>query len=520
MGLTEKMEEKINELQDELKKNEEFENSSSEKIFEILNNRENICTPGFLLRRQVQIKFPEIIENAANESGVKEFADLINLGNIEWESKFVTALSKKLSENKFKHFGENTLDIEPKQWKNYLSDSARCQRNTAVKLIFALEMDKLTAEKFLLANGHELLSLRNPFDYSCKVCLDCEFTYSDAENLFEEFDKQRDKTQFIDKNQESPDDDFTHRIKNETEQLIKNDKIAFEDLKNQILQTMLKYQKSFRLNRNDSGYSFRNIERFKILLKYLTLLYPKVDVVVGNPFSKDYAFKQIEIEKKSDGTPKVPQHLKNSMFDSQGIDLPEYAEIVNYGGPELEKRGAAKRLYDNVPFTKNILIPLRSLDKNIRAILRAIKNPDHSIAVNRDTVLFLTYFFITGWLFAEKDHKKKILETLENEINELEEIDDDTVTMDILYILQEISEALEEIGENEEIPTQKYITFINRILTPFEFVGFYSPFVLDRFILICLMSLKYFDEEYFMQMMISESYRLSLDYMEKEENKK
>ena len=53
------------------------------------------------------------------------------------------------------------------------------------KIIFAFKMDEVTAAKFLLANGHELLSLRNPLDYACRVCLKYyNFTYSNAETLF------------------------------------------------------------------------------------------------------------------------------------------------------------------------------------------------------------------------------------------------------------------------------------------------------------------------------------------------
>ena len=510
MGITERIEEKINVLQEKLKTtNKTLEDSSPENIWEFLNHHENICTPGFILRKQLQIKFPKIVRMCADKSGVKNYADLLNSGNVKWDSNFIEVLSKKLSEMPFKKFLGSPLNIEMKQWKNYLNDSARCQRNTAIKLIFALQMDELTRAKFLLANGHELLSLRNPFDYACKVCLDCKFTYDEAEILFNEFDKSRDKTQYIDETQESPDDDFTQRIKDETEELIKQDIISFEDFKDLILAKMLEYQKSFRLNRNESGYSFRNMERFKILLKYLTLLYPKMWFL-----SKKDEFNQVDIKKNEDGTPKTPQHLINAMLESQEIDLPEYVELSEYGGPHLEERGTAKRLYDNIPFTKNVLIPLRSLSKNIRAILRAIKNPENSSAVSRDTVLFLTYFLITGWLFAEDEHKEKILEELNDDIQTSE---DGKATAEMLYILEEILEALDDISENEKIPAEKYILLINRILTPFEFIEFYAPFVLDRFILICLMSLKYFDKEYLMPMIIAESYRLSLDFMQKEE---
>ena len=38
--------------------NKEFEVKLQENIFDFLNRRENLCTPGFLLRRQLQAKFP------------------------------------------------------------------------------------------------------------------------------------------------------------------------------------------------------------------------------------------------------------------------------------------------------------------------------------------------------------------------------------------------------------------------------------------------------------------------------
>lgn len=510
MSITERMGEQLSDWQNELEKLDfELKDSSQEKVFEFLNRRENICTPGFILRRQIQKEFPKLIEESAVKAGVAIYADLLVSGNVDWDTQLIECLSKKLEETVFEQYGKYPPNIEWKQWKNYLSDKSRCQRDTAIKLIFALNMDELTAAKFLLSSGRELLNWRNSFDYSCKVCLTYHFKYTDAENLFNEFERRRDKNQFIDETQEQANSDFTRKIKNETEQFSKNDKILFEDLKELILETMLKYQKDFRLHRNESGYSFQNLERFKILLKYLTLLYPTFNAFVG----KD-GLNNVEIEKKADGTPKFPKHLIISMLESQEIDLPEYAELAKYGGPELEARGLNKRLYDNIPFTRNILIPLRSLEKNIRAILRAIKNPENAIDINRDAVLFLTYFLITGWIFAEEEKKEQILENLQDDIDEFEA---GSSSSEMVQILEEVLYGLGSIEDNKNLSVDFYISLINRILTPFDFIGCYAPFVLDRFILICLMSLKYFDEEYLMQLVIDESYRLSLKLMNQKE---
>lgn len=66
MGITEKMEHEMSLWATEL--------DAPNKIFEFLNKRENLCTSGFLLRRQLQIKFPELINKAAKQSGVEDCA--------------------------------------------------------------------------------------------------------------------------------------------------------------------------------------------------------------------------------------------------------------------------------------------------------------------------------------------------------------------------------------------------------------------------------------------------------------
>ena len=58
------------------------------------------------------------------------------------------------------------------------------------------------------------------------------------------------------------------------------------------------------------------------------------------------------------------------------------------------------------------------------------------------------------------------------------------------------------------------------MMTCFDLQVFYSPFVLDRFILMCLLATKVPDEddedavEYLMQLIIYESYRLSKELIE------
>ena len=500
MSITEKVEREMKLWSAELNDANKFLSSAErEKILNFLNQRENLCTPGFILRRQLQIKYPELVASVARESGIENYADLTEVGNVEWPAELIKNLAQKLTATKFVRFGENFLDVEKKQWEKYLQDDSHCQRKVAVKLIFALDMDDATATKFLLSIGKAPLSLRNPFDYACKVCLDCDLTYDVAVEMFRKFS-------FECTNDDSPrekffTDDFTRLIKNETTAFQEKNIISIEETKKFLSEAMHKYKDDF----SEVGYSQQNITRLKVFLKYLMILYPTVDRFIGKDLLNN-----AEIEKNFDGTPKILSHLTTSMFDAQEIELPEYAELSFYGGPNLPQRGDLKRFYDNIPFNKNVLIPLKSLSKTLRSIMRVIEHPENARAVDRDTILLLTYFFITSWRTSSEETREKIQASLEKN---MAATDEDSAEESLLFALEDATYAIDAIDEKGEDPLKNYIFALNKILTPFEFTEFYAPFVLDRFILICLLS----DEENIMSAIIYESYRLSKNLFEQRE---
>lgn len=495
MSITEKMDQELNLWATELNEAKNFLAASrEEKIFDFLNRRENLCTPGFILRRQLRKKFPALVEEAAKKSGVETYADLTEVGNVDWPKELINALAKILTTTKFASFDEDFIDIERKQWEKYLRDESRCQRKTAIKLIFALEMDDATAAKFMLSNADDPLSLRNPFDYACIACLDLGLTYGVAEEVFKNFSAE---CQPLDGNEKIATEDFTRLIKNETAALRGEDIISIEDAKKILGAAMLKYKDDF----SEAGYSQQNLKRLKVFLKYLMLLYPTVDRFIGKDIlSGD------EIEKNFDGTPKILSHLTTAMFDAQEIDLPEYTELAFYDGPNLPQRGALKRFYDSIPFTKNILIPLKALSKTLRSIMRAVEHPENARGVNRDTVLLLTYFFITGWRTATKETRQNFQLLLEKDMAEALE---DSAEESLLFALEDAAYAID--SPENAAPLKIYISILNRMLEPFEFTEFYAPFVLDRFILICLLA----EEKNIMSSIIYESYRLSKNLMEK-----
>ncbi len=499
MSITEETNREMNSWQAEF----DFVGSPVEEIFDFLNRRENLCTPGFLLRRQIQSKFPKLVETAAENAAVKTFADLTKTGNIAWDRKLIRALARLLRETPFEKCKQETLGVEVRQWISFLNDESTCQRDTAIKIIFALDMSADAATLFLLANGDEILSLRNPFDYACKTCLDCGLTYEDAADLFNQFltQRQTDSTPCV---QSGSDSEFTRLIKSETKSFSKKNIIDAEEVKQQILKAMLKYRNDFRADKDEPGYSLQNLKKFKLFLKYLVLLYPTAHLFIGRNNNDS-----VKIATRADGTPKVPNHLIASILDSNDIELPEYSELEDYGGPALQARGALHRLYDKIPFNKNVMIPLRSLSKNLRAILRAVKSPANAQAVRRDTVILLTYFFITGWKFAADDVREQLQKTLDAD---LESVKPDSPEEIFIVALRELIDA---IDYSDAEPVKTYIATLNTMLLAFEFTEFYPPFVLDRFILMCLLAVEATGEQYFMSLAIEESYRMSKDFLER-----
>ena len=220
-----------------------LENETYEKVFEFLNNRENLCTPGFILRRHLQIYFPEIIEKAAKSSGVSEYADLTKSGNVKWDSKLVKSLAQILQETNFDLI--KNPNIEARQWENFLNDFTSCNRETAVKIIFALDLDETTAAKFLIADGKNLLNTRNPSDYLYNFCRKCNFSYDTSLELLKKFEDERNILEEKNLPPQNFVENATTLMENETQRISSNDKLKDKEKQRQILETMLKYYAEF-----------------------------------------------------------------------------------------------------------------------------------------------------------------------------------------------------------------------------------------------------------------------------------
>ena len=511
-----------NELRDNILS---LESASREKIFDFLNAKENLCTADFILRRQIQMQLPELIRHAAD--GL-HFADLTKSGNVPWSIEFVDRLSALLVNHQFRNVA--TLNLDRRQWKNILRGNSLCNRATAVKLIFALDMDESAAAKFLVANGKPTFSTRNPFDYLCNFCRKARLTYDTAADLLAKFETQR--TADADEKFFVPTEFATIRLENETLKIADDVTLTPSDKQSKILEYMLDNQSEFvakveRKDRNGqvrradypSGFSLANEQKLKVLLKYLTKFYPQfLQWKELNEFDSILLSKAVKIN--ADGSPKNPEQLIQAMRESQEIFLWETEELSEIGLPTGNERDeSGKRLlkdkqrYDAIPFNAAILLPLKNLSKTLRANLRADEHPDNAEEVDRSTILFLAYFFICGCRVPNKN-LDELAQTLDDDINR----ENREYINDLLFALKAVVTNAESAAESDN-PVQLYVDSLNELLETFGCAKFYAPFVIDKCILLCLLTLKKSADDhdyplYLLNSLIEESYRLSKKILE------
>lgn len=532
-----------------------LETEKYETILEFLNNRENICTPGFILRRHIQVYFPEILSEALTESKISEYAELTKSVNVKWDKKLVKALARILSKTEFKLI--KNLNIDNHQWENFLNDATSCNRATAIKIIFALNLDDTTATKFLIADGKNLFSVRNPEDYLYNFCHQCHFTYETALELLEKFES--DRQLFDAKTNSAPTNQIenaTTLMENETQRISSNVKLSDEEKQRQILKVMHQYRAEFvkKISRKNgdaeysSGFSKQHSLKLKVFLKYLTDMYPnflQYEVFShteknGETVDESY-LREKEIPRNKDGSPASPINLTDAMIDSQEIyicKLEELAELglLNKSKAELvelgllrgktptdkknqdEKNGRkirvnTKREYNEFPFNNEIILPLKNLSQTLRSNLRT-DNPDNAQDVERSTILFLAYFFICGCCLRNDKDLKNLHTKLKNDIK----ADKDAIKNNVRYALQNVVKNILELNQKKN-KISLFVKSLNQLLKSFGCNEFYAPFVIDRCILLCLLTVERTENvddypEYLMAKIVEQSYTFSKEKIE------
>lgn len=136
-----------------------------------------LTTPGFVLRRYIQTKFPHFLTDAQGNllrPGV-DYNDLNRTANVPWEKDGSTAIvdqvAKKLAHICAQNHKQNSdyPNLTKTTWHNYLTDS-QPQADRILMIAVTLQMDVETTKEYCLACGYDGYSARNPLDMVCYYC--------------------------------------------------------------------------------------------------------------------------------------------------------------------------------------------------------------------------------------------------------------------------------------------------------------------------------------------------------------
>ena len=158
-----------------------------------------LTSPGFVLRRYIQTKFPHFLTDAQGNllrPGV-DYTDLTRTANVPWEKDGSTAIvdqvAKKLAHICAQNHKQNPdyPNLTKTTWHNYLTDS-QPQADRILMIAVTLQMDVETTKEYCLACGYDGYSARNPLDMICYYCQQWpeQYDWPKVLELFRRFQQQ------------------------------------------------------------------------------------------------------------------------------------------------------------------------------------------------------------------------------------------------------------------------------------------------------------------------------------------
>lgn len=158
-----------------------------------------LTSPGFVLRRYIQTKFPHFLTDAQGNLLRPEvdYNDLTRNANIPWEkdgsTDIVDQVAKKLAHICAQNHKQNSdyPNLTKTTWHNYLTDS-QPQADRILMIAVTLQMDVETTKEYCLACGYDGYSARNPLDMVCYYCQQWpeQYDWPKVLELFHRFQQQ------------------------------------------------------------------------------------------------------------------------------------------------------------------------------------------------------------------------------------------------------------------------------------------------------------------------------------------
>ncbi len=126
-----------------------YDLKSAREIRHYLLDRQTISTPGFVLRRLLWLRHPDLIQKACQESGIsfQDIPDLTQSKNVPWPNPMIEKLAENLEQISRKML--NTVSLSYEELEQYVSGSKKMEPSRAFQIAYALDLNKENARKLI-----------------------------------------------------------------------------------------------------------------------------------------------------------------------------------------------------------------------------------------------------------------------------------------------------------------------------------------------------------------------------------
>ena len=471
--------------------NDGFDHLTSEKIFDFLTDMTYCNTFGFILRRYVQVTFPEFFEGFEKET---DYADLTQNRNVPWPDDLLAQLGQKLSHAVYQGSG---VTIQKGIWIGYLSDRGRgITREKIFQVAFVLHMDEETTSALLLSRSVHTYMMRNPRDFIYYYCQKRreQYTWKDVQALWERYqsevaDQYGNQVCETGKHGNGQEGWTVLARGQDMEQLIQST-LPVKEAEDELIAYMAENHQEFlpvhqigRISgsRSINGYSLTAYTNLARLMEYLNVLYPTYQKREG-------------LETKRDGEAKHDQE-ELVVQEVNGVRVFDIKKQVT---AMLQKRGLQVSSEMKVDpqyamFETEVIQYLKKYMTHINQIEKIHSKEEAVAPIERNDILLMSYFFVAEyWVLYHGDLED---ETVDAKIQMLQQMSEEGSVID--HCMKSILEWTEEADYNCDDMEEMGNFFrrcINGLLDVFGFSPFYVPNLFDRFILILLYLLTSGDE--------------------------
>ncbi len=406
---------------------------TAEELLLFLTDDSTLLTPGFVLRRHIQV------QGLVSGEG---YADLSQTANISWPENVIHQTSKKLSSISRARHG---LTISTENWKHYLTDAQTIHRDMIFRLAMITQMGREQTLELLLACGQEPYNMRRPMELICWFCQYTPgvYTWRDVHRLMDAC-TDRPSAEGGRKAPERYGENFTRLIRQNIGALLDSN-LPAEEAERTLTELIAQSRGEL------SGASRTAQNGYLRLTEYLNALYL--------PGKQATLHKLIHAVYK-----RLDWRFEDLLQSPTGKRYVFRGAVEDESASRIEDCVFSAALGETALFCKRYYARANAIENGIRA-------------VDRRDILLLSYFLIIGYSGTDPDTRAQFWRLTE-----------ENASLDRRIAL--LGDDLDDLTRPADSMEKQVLCcrILNELLTEFGFRPLYHPAPFDRFILLSLLT--------------------------------